>query len=104
MCRETKSHHCQLNTLILSSELVLGKLDLPTSPVLGSRVRVRPMVLSLDLTTSRPLQWRVGYLARGAAGGEHSARLWPAYIAMWETQGDSPGANWSLPSSLLDPA
>ena len=46
-------------TLRQSVGWVLGKLDLPTSPVLGSRVRVRPTVLSLVLTTSRPRHVRL---------------------------------------------
>ena len=54
-----------------------GKLDLPTSPRLGSRTKVRPRVESPDLTTSTARHVRLGYLLSGAAGAAHSARLDP---------------------------
>ena len=54
-----------------------GKLDLPTSPRLGSRTRVRPRVESPALTTSTARHARLGYRLRGAAGAAHSARLDP---------------------------
>jgi len=40
----------------------------------------------------------------GGGGGVQSAREFPLYIARWDTLGDSPGENCSLPSSLLLPA
>ena len=94
----TFAPHRQL-TLRLCTVAAEGKLDRPSSPVLGCRVRVRPSVLSYILyesyiiyyislylsrlrSTSSPLQARLGRRARGAGGAEHSARLLPAYRDM----------------------
>ena len=60
--------------------------------------------LNTDLITSTDLHRSVGIGWGGGGGGVQSAREFPLYIARWDTLGDSPGENCSLPSSLLLPA